>query len=80
MIAGAGVLGLVAAIVRRGTVSDLAGGRGNETYQLLLENQGAVGAIATPLFRDYLVPFEITSVLLLVALVGAVVLARRQDP
>ena len=80
LIAGAGMLGLVATIVRRGTVSDLTGGRGNETYQLLLENQGAVGAIARPLFQDYLVPFEITSVLLLVALVGAVVLARRQDP
>ena len=40
--------------------------------------QGMVGVIARPLFTDYLVPFEITSVLLLAAIVGAVVLAKRQ--
>ncbi len=40
--------------------------------------QGVVGAIAEPLFRAYLVPFEITSVLLLAAAVGAVVLAKRK--
>jgi NADH-quinone oxidoreductase subunit J len=40
--------------------------------------QGVVGAIAEPLFRTYLVPFEITSVLLLAAAVGAVVLAKRR--
>jgi NADH-quinone oxidoreductase subunit J len=43
-----------------------------------LESEGAVGALALPLFRDYLIPFEITSLLLLVAIVGAVVLARRR--
>jgi NADH:ubiquinone oxidoreductase subunit 6 (subunit J) len=36
-----------------------------------------VGAVAAPLFQIYLIPFEITSILLLVALVGAVVLAKR---
>jgi NADH-quinone oxidoreductase subunit J len=40
--------------------------------------QGVVGAIAEPLFRAYLVPFEITSILLLAAAVGAVVLAKRK--
>jgi len=40
--------------------------------------RGVVGAIAVPLFREYLVPFEITSVLLLTAAVGAVVLAKRK--
>jgi NADH-quinone oxidoreductase subunit J len=39
---------------------------------------GAVGAIAQPLFRDFLVPFELTSILLLVAIIGAVVLAKRR--
>ena len=41
-------------------------------------SQGVVGAIAEPLFREYLVPFEITSILLLAAAVGAVVLAKRK--
>ena len=48
------------------------------TMQQLNEQQGAVQVIAEPLFRDYLVPFEITSVLLLAAVVGAVVLAKRR--
>jgi len=40
--------------------------------------QGAVGSVAQPLFQGYLVPFEITSVLLLAAVVGAVVLAKKK--
>jgi NADH-quinone oxidoreductase subunit J len=40
--------------------------------------QGVVGAVAAPLFQSYLVPFELTSILLLVAMVGAVVLAKRR--
>jgi NADH-quinone oxidoreductase subunit J len=44
----------------------------------LQQQQGLVGAIARPLFDTYLVPFEITSLLLLAAIVGAVVLAKRR--
>lgn len=33
--------------------------------------------VASSIFRDYLIPFELVSLLLLAALVGAVVLARR---
>jgi NADH-quinone oxidoreductase subunit J len=40
--------------------------------------RGVVGGVAVPLFQSYLVPFEITSVLLLAAIVGAVVLAKRR--
>lgn len=43
-----------------------------------VEAHGVVGAVARPLFEGYLVPFEITSVLLLVAVIGAVVLAKRR--
>ena len=39
---------------------------------------GAVGAVAAPMFQQWLVPFELTSVLLLAAIVGAVVLAKRR--
>jgi NADH-quinone oxidoreductase subunit J len=38
---------------------------------------GRSGTIASSIFRDYLVPFEVVSMLLLAALVGAVVIARR---
>jgi NADH-quinone oxidoreductase subunit J len=40
--------------------------------------RGVVGAVAAPLFQIYLVPFEITSILLLAAIVGAVVMAKRK--
>jgi NADH-quinone oxidoreductase subunit J len=40
--------------------------------------QGLVPVVARPLFDTYLVPFELTSVLLLAAIVGAVVLAKRK--
>jgi NADH-quinone oxidoreductase subunit J len=39
---------------------------------------GIIPAIAQPLFTVYLVPFELTSLLLLAAIVGAVVLAKRK--
>jgi NADH-quinone oxidoreductase subunit J len=34
--------------------------------------------VAMLLFRDFLLPFEVTSVLVLIAIMGAVVLARRE--
>lgn len=40
--------------------------------------EGAVGSVAQPLFQGYMVPFEVTSVLLLAAVVGAVVLAKKK--
>lgn len=40
--------------------------------------QGSVQAIASVLYTDYLLPFELASVLLLVGMVGAVVLARSE--
>jgi NADH-quinone oxidoreductase subunit J len=39
----------------------------------------SVAAIGRSLFTDYAFQFEVTSVLILVALVGAVVLARRDS-
>ncbi len=40
---------------------------------------GAVAPVAVPLFTEYLLAFEVTSVLLLAAVVGAVVLARKRN-
>jgi NADH-quinone oxidoreductase subunit J len=42
--------------------------------------RGAIEPFAGPLFTQYLLAFEITSVLLLAAIVGAVVLAKRRSP
>jgi NADH-quinone oxidoreductase subunit J len=43
------------------------------------EGFGNPHAIARLLFRDFLLPFEVTSILILVAIMGAVVLARREE-
>lgn len=51
---------------------------GGQLAQQSAEAVGVVGAVAAPMFQTYLVPFEITSLLLLAALVGAVVLAKRR--
>ncbi|MCA9519336.1 MAG: NADH-quinone oxidoreductase subunit J [Myxococcales bacterium] len=39
---------------------------------------GTIQDVGVKLFQDFLVPFEVTSILLLVAIVGAVVLAKRK--
>ncbi|PIR21262.1 MAG: NADH-quinone oxidoreductase subunit J [Deltaproteobacteria bacterium CG11_big_fil_rev_8_21_14_0_20_47_16] len=41
------------------------------------EMEGTIEAVGKLLLTDYLVPFEMTSVLLLVAIIGAVILARK---
>ena len=40
---------------------------------------GAIAPLAGPLFNEYLLAFEVTSVLLLAAVVGAVVLGKRRE-
>jgi NADH-quinone oxidoreductase subunit J len=41
--------------------------------------EGATRRVALLLFRDFAFPFELTSILILVALLGAVVLAKRDS-
>jgi NADH-quinone oxidoreductase subunit J len=44
-----------------------------------MERSGAIAPLAGPLFHEYLLAFEVTSVLLLAAVVGAVVLGKRKE-
>lgn len=39
---------------------------------------GTAAAVGRKLFTDYLLPFEVTSILILIAIIGAVVLARKE--
>src|SRR5262249_44278942 len=55
------------------TRADLVGGS-----PLASADFGSPGALGLQLFQNYLLPFELTSFLLLVAMIGAVVLTR--DP
>jgi NADH-quinone oxidoreductase subunit J len=56
----------------------LAGG-GSSRLNAINQNPGNVKAIARLLFSRYLLPFEATSLLLVVAIVGVMMLARRID-
>jgi NADH-quinone oxidoreductase subunit J len=40
---------------------------------------GSIAHVGQALFNEYLLPFEITSVLILIAIIGVVVLARKQS-
>lgn len=42
------------------------------------EGFGSPGSVGEALFKEYLIPFEITSILLLAAMVGAIVLTRNR--
>jgi NADH-quinone oxidoreductase subunit J len=45
---------------------------------LSADSVGSVEHLGRILFKDYLLPFEVTSVLILVAIIGIVVLAKKQ--
>jgi NADH-quinone oxidoreductase subunit J len=68
-VAGLLFAGMVAAAVLR--APDFTGHAVDETF-------GTTEPIAAQLFTAYLLPFELTSVLLLVAIIGAVVIGRKR--
>jgi NADH-quinone oxidoreductase subunit J len=66
------VVQLTWAVMRAREVTGLVAGRGDAA------TLGSVRMLGRVLFTDYVFAFEATSVLILVAMVGAVVLARRE--
>ena len=73
-LVGLGLLSEIMIIIRAKLPQQLIVPRDFNEQQL--EKLNAVGMVAAPLFRDYLLAFELTSVLLLVAIAGAVILGR----
>jgi len=61
-------------MLKRGDVANPLDGPMTESA---LRTVGHTELLAKSLFTDFLLPFEVTSILLLVAIVGAVVLAKR---
>ncbi len=57
--------------------SGLTGTRGGLNKEII-ERVGHTELIGRSMFTDFLLPFEITSILLLVAIIGAVVLAKKK--
>lgn len=83
LLAFAVVGGAVALVVRTVRIQPSTGvfdgpGAAAASLDALMLEKGAVGAIADPLFTDYVVAFELTGILLLVAIVGAIALAKRR--
>ena len=52
--------------------------QGPQALDVAIEEQGILGVIAQPLYTEYVVAFEVTGLLLLVAIVGALALAKRR--
>jgi NADH-quinone oxidoreductase subunit J len=74
-----GVVGALAGVLARevGAIGITETPAGGLAIDAALVEHGVVGAIAQPLYTTYVVPFEITGILLLVAIVGALVLAKK---
>jgi NADH-quinone oxidoreductase subunit J len=81
-IAGAVAAGLILLFLLRISVSDiprpLGATAGPAALATAQAERGVVGLIAFPLYSTYVVPLQATAILLLVAVVGAVVLAKRK--
>ena len=71
-----GVLSLFEIIyfLLRGGVTGTRGGLNKE----IIERVGHTELIGRSMFTDFLLPFEITSILLLIAIIGAVVLSKKK--
>jgi len=73
------VLG-AAFIVEMITITGLAGAPVISTMSPEAANIGTVEYIGMALYNSYLLPFEMTSILLLSAMIGAIVLAKKRFP
>ena len=70
-LVGVAVVGLILYVYSQG---HLEGGQASS----VLRGDGNIQNVGLSLYRDHLLPFEIASVLLLVAMVGAIILARQK--
>ena len=80
LLKGVGVLLGLALLVQIGTVFQkvlLEGTKGSFPPEKVA-SLGNTQVVAQLLFTDFLLPFEITSVLLLVAIIGAIMLAKKE--
>lgn len=69
---GAAIAGLLIAVIRHAPIGQVA-------WQPPTGAEGAVESLGTVLLRYYVLPFELTSFLILAAIIGAVALAKQQS-
>jgi len=77
-VAGLGLLGLLVVAVSRGADALITRAEGLDTAANGATGDANIQQLARSVFGDYVVAFELTSVLLVVAVVGTVLLARRR--
>lgn len=78
VVVGLGLLGVLVAAIVRGTSAVIP--RGDGINSATMESADAnIVQLARSVFGDYVVAFEVTSVLLVVAVVGTVLLSRRRS-
>jgi NADH-quinone oxidoreductase subunit J len=73
------LFGVPGLLIGAGTVVWVLTKRSAPTMVSIGELHGGAKELGRLLFKDFLLPFEITSVLILIAIMGAVVLARRSE-
>ena len=72
------VVGALGAVMLVGVVAAAIAGAASAPSAQLAADFGTVKAVGKVLYTQYLLPFEVTSLLLLVAIVGAVVVAKER--
>ncbi len=82
LVGGAIAVAFLAGLARRliaGSGVMLADGQAGAALRAATEAEGVVGVVARPLFGEYVMVLEVTGVLLLAAIVGTILLARRES-
>ena len=64
---------------QKNTVETLSASEANQLIAKLQGEMGKPDRIGTILFTKFLLPFEVTSLVLLAALIGVIVLVKRED-
>lgn len=72
-------LGVLALVVVLAAILTAVGGVGGGAWPPRPDGFGGVESVGQLLFREYVLPFELAGVLLLSAILGTIVLARRRD-
>jgi NADH-quinone oxidoreductase subunit J len=77
-VVGASLLGLLAAAIYAGADSVVSRGDGIASNVVGDNPDANIQQLASSIFSDYVMAFEVTSILLVVAVVGTVLLSRRR--
>jgi NADH-quinone oxidoreductase subunit J len=78
VVTGLGMFGVLTSAFVRGYNPPLGEQAGRAALENAQAMNGTVGLIGMPLYQDFMIPLQATAILLLIACVGAVVLAKRK--